>query len=369
MRSLKAFFAVFRAKYPGHQSRKAYVLLVVQISLLVLLCATNIFICVVHGDTMLLYLILVSVLALINVSALALNLSGKYKASAWLTVVSVTIGPWGSLLLDSHVAVGDYMPIVYIAVSIQLCAMLLSVRATAIIAAMQLVGLTFFLAYTPAMHHINWASLVSFVVFVAVLGSVSSNISRRQVEQIERQRNRLLDNEAQLRELSVRDSLTGLYNRRYLEERLEKEIARSLRDGHSLGVVMVDVDEFKSINDTFGHAPGDQVLGEVADMLRAGIRKTDFACRFGGDEFVLILPDCPLKDCVARAETICAKVERTPFVCDDVEIGNVSLSLGVAALPEDGVTAEALMKAADDAMYAAKSEGKNRVCTASSLAG
>ena len=367
MKSLKAFFIAFGAKFPEHQSRKAYILIVTQVTLLVLLCAVNVFICIVQADTMLLYLTLVSAIALINVVALALNLSGRYSVSAWLTVITVMIGPWGSLLLDSHVSAGDYMPIIYIGTSIQLCAILLSARSTGIIAALQLIGLTLFLSFTPAYTHINWPGLVAFVVFVAVLGSVSSYISRRQVEQIERQRNRLLENEAQLRELSVRDSLTGLYNRRYLEERLKKEITRSIRDGYSLGLVMVDVDEFKSINDTFGHAPGDQVLGEVADMLRAGIRKTDFACRFGGDEFVLILPDCPLKDCVSRAEAICERVMSTPFVCDDVEIGNVSLSLGVAALPEDGITAEVLMKAADDAMYAAKSEGKNCVRTARSL--
>lgn len=365
MKSLKAFFAAYSAKFPQHQSRKAYILLVVQATLLALLCAINVFVCVVQTDTMVFYLTLISGLALVNVAALVLNLSGRYTPSAWLTMITAVVGPWCSLLLDSHVAGGDYMPIVYIAVSIQLCAILLSVRATGFIAGIQLAGLTLFLIFTPALHRINWPSLAVFVVFMAALGSISSYISRRQVEQIERQRNRLLDNEAQLKELSVRDSLTGLYNRRYMEERLAKEIARSLRDGHSLGVVMVDVDEFKSINDTYGHAPGDQVLGEVAEVLRTGIRKTDFACRFGGDEFVLILPDCPLKDCVARAEAICAKVEAMPFMFDELEIGNVSLSLGVAALPEHGVTAEALMKAADDAMYAAKSKGKNCVCTAS----
>jgi diguanylate cyclase (GGDEF)-like protein len=214
---------------------------------------------------------------------------------------------------------------------------------------------------------LNWPSLLAFVVFVATLGIVSSLTNRRQIEQIERQRNKMLQDEERLRELSVRDSLTGLYNRRYMDETLRREIELALRTGSRLGLVMIDVDEFKSVNDTFGHALGDLVLCEIAARLRENTRRTDIACRFGGDEFVLILPDCSLNGCIMRAEAICTAVGNTAFICEGVCIGNVGLSIGAAALPEDGWTAEDIMKAADGAMYTAKSEGKNRVCSASAL--
>jgi len=368
MGRIKAFLAEFKAKYPPHQSFKAYVLLVVQFALLALLCGTLALICIVREDTFWFYLTLVGILMFVGAVALALNLSGRYAASAWLTIVAVTLGPWGSLLLDSHVAGGDFVPIVYVALSIQLCAILLSAKATGIIAAVQLAGLGVFIAHSAALRSMNWPSLVAFVVFVALLGSVSSTISRRQVKQIEQQHNRLLEDGKQLRELSVRDALTGLYNRRYMEQMLEREIALALRGGHGLGVVMADVDCFKCINDNYGHTAGDKVLCDVADMLRAGIRKTDFACRFGGDEFVLILPDCPLKDCIARTETICQSMEKVPLVYNNEVAGHASMSFGVAALPGDGMTAEALLAAADKAMYAAKDEGKGRVRSVDTLA-
>ncbi len=369
MKRLKAFMFELRAKYSPYQSLKAYVLVVLQITLTLLLCGTLVFVCVVREATFWLYLTLVSVLALVNVAALVLNFSGRYKTAAWMTILTVTLGPWCSLLLDSHVAAGDFFPIVYVALSIQLCAIMLSEAATGVIAIIQLTGLGFYIARSATLRSMNWPSLVAFVVFVAVLGSISSAINRRQVKQIESQRNRLLEDEAQLRELSVRDALTGLYNRRYMEQRLDMETQRALRDGHRLGVVMVDVDEFKAINDTYGHAPGDKVLCEVADMLRAGVRKTDIVCRFGGDEFVLIMPDCPLMDCIMRAKAICTAVERAVLVYDERKLGRVSLSMGVAALPDDGKTAAELMGSADAAMYTAKSEGKNRVRCAQSLEG
>ena len=335
-------------------------LFAIQLTLIALLCATLILVCVVQADTFWLYLILVGVLTLVCVAALALNLSGQYAPAAWLTIAAATLGPWGSLLFDSHVVAGDFVPIVYLALSIQLCAILLNARATVIIAAVQLVGLGMFIARSDTLRSMNWPSILAFVVFVAVLGSISSAISRRQVKQIEQQRNRLLEDEEQLRELTVRDALTGLYNRRYVEQRLEMEVASALREGYSLGVAMADVDCFKCINDTYGHAAGDKVLRDVADILRDGVRRTDIACRFGGDEFVLILPDCPLKDCIARVEAIGASMAQASVVHEGQTISPISLSFGVAALPEDGVTVEALIAAADKAMYAVK-ESKEHI--------
>jgi diguanylate cyclase (GGDEF)-like protein len=206
-------------------------------------------------------------------------------------------------------------------------------------------------------------------VFVGTLGIVSSVMNRRQVEQIEKDRSLLQESEARMQELAVRDSLTGLFNRRYMEETLEREISRAQREHRSLGVIMTDVDSFKHINDAFGHALGDAVLARVGELLERHIRKSDVACRFGGDEFILILPECSLEDAVLRAQTLRRTVEEASFMFDGTDIGQVTLSMGVSALPSHGGTAADLLRAADKALYDAKRGGRNCVVTAGMCAG
>ena len=164
-----------------------------------------------------------------------------------------------------------------------------------------------------------------------------------------------------LRNLSIRDGLTGLFNRRYLEETVVRELHRAARNGRPLGVVMLDVDHFKLFNDRHGHQAADDVLREVARVLSAGTRKEDVACRFGGEEFVVLLPDATLENAAMRAETLRAAVhERTGR--------KVTLSAGVASYPLHGESWEVLLRTADSALYRAKSEGRNRVVASASLA-
>ena len=251
------------------------------------------------------------------------------------------------------------------ALSIQLCAILLSERMTLVIALLQFGGLVALILANPDLQRINWPSLIAFIVFVGTLGTVTSVMNRRQVEQIEKDRSLLQQSEARMQELAVRDSLTGLFNRRYMEETLDREISRALREQRSLGVIMTDVDSFKQINDVFGHALGDAVLACVGGLLGGHIRKSDVGCRFGGDEFILILPECSLEDTVLRAQALRRTVEESAFAFDGTEIGRVTLSMGVSAIPEHGATAADLLRAADKALYDAKRNGRNRVVTAS----
>jgi diguanylate cyclase (GGDEF)-like protein len=167
-----------------------------------------------------------------------------------------------------------------------------------------------------------------------------------------------------LREHSVRDSLTGLFNRRYLEETLERELRRAARKGQPLAVVMLDVDHFKRVNDTFGHDAGDAVLRSLAATLRAAVRGSDIICRYGGEEFIAMLPEAGLETALQRAEALRAAVARTEVSDGRQKIGPVTLSLGVAAYPEHGETPAALIARADEALYAAKREGRNRVVVA-----
>jgi diguanylate cyclase (GGDEF)-like protein/PAS domain S-box-containing protein len=169
---------------------------------------------------------------------------------------------------------------------------------------------------------------------------------------------------ASLREQSARDPLTGLFNRRYMEETLDREIRRAAREGYGLGILMADLDHFKELNDSFGHAAGDDVLRGIGGFLAAAVRGEDVACRFGGEEFVVILPKASLADTERRAEAL-----RNGIKVD--QLGEptrlhpaATMSIGVAAYPDHGTSAGQLLLAADSAMYRAKAEGRDRVVVA-----
>lgn len=165
-----------------------------------------------------------------------------------------------------------------------------------------------------------------------------------------------------LQNQSIRDSLTGLFNRRYLEESLERELHRSARNQQSLGIIMLDVDHFKQFNDTFGHLAGDAVLRELGQFLQSHVRKSDIACRYGGEELILILPEASLEIVLERAQAIRERVKHLQVQHRHQLLGTITLSLGVAMFPEHGLTVEAVLQAADAALYRAKQLGRDRVC-------
>jgi len=171
-----------------------------------------------------------------------------------------------------------------------------------------------------------------------------------------------------LRTQSVRDALTGLYNRRYLEEVLDREVRRAARAQQTLGILMIDLDHFKSFNDTYGHNAGDMVLRETAASLIRGIRAEDFVCRFGGEEFVVILPTADLDTSRVRAERLRFKMRELTLMHQGKSLGMVTISVGVATFPEHGMSPKELMAAADAALYEAKRCGRDQVVVASSRA-
>jgi diguanylate cyclase (GGDEF)-like protein/PAS domain S-box-containing protein len=169
-----------------------------------------------------------------------------------------------------------------------------------------------------------------------------------------------------LRTQSIKDPLTGLYNRRYLTEMLDREIRRAVRAEQPLGVLILDLDHFKNFNDTYGHDAGDTVLREAALFLTKSVRAEDVVCRFGGEEFVVILPTADLTAAIARAERIRSKMRELTVLHQGQAVGIVTVSVGVAALPDHGITPDALLEAADAALYRAKREGRDRVVAADS---
>lgn len=170
-----------------------------------------------------------------------------------------------------------------------------------------------------------------------------------------------------LREQSIRDPLTGLFNRRYLEESLEREIRRATRSQRSLSVLMIDLDHFKRFNDTFGHDAGDVLLRELGQLLQSNVRGSDIACRYGGEEFSLIMPDATLSTAQERAELIRKSAKSFNLKHAGQALGAVTLSVGVAAFPENGDTPFLLTRAADQALYRAKAAGRDRVMLAESI--
>ena len=167
-----------------------------------------------------------------------------------------------------------------------------------------------------------------------------------------------------LAEGALQDALTGLYNRRHMDERLVSELAASQRHGRTLSLLMIDIDHFKRVNDEHGHVAGDEALKMVAFVLRGAVRKEDVIARFGGEEFVVIARETPLDGARALAERIRRAVEKSRFAWQDRELG-VTVSVGVtaagAAEAVPGRTERELLAAADRALYAAKQQGRNRV--------
>jgi diguanylate cyclase (GGDEF)-like protein/PAS domain S-box-containing protein len=171
-----------------------------------------------------------------------------------------------------------------------------------------------------------------------------------------------------LRTQSIRDALTGLYNRRYLEVTLDREVRRAARAAQSLGILMIDLDHFKKFNDTYGHDAGDAVLRETAQLLAKGIRAEDFVCRFGGEEFVVILPTADQDASQSRAERLRSKMSGLNVIHQGRTLGAITISVGVAAFPQHGMSPKELMASADAALYEAKRAGRDRVVVASSVA-
>ncbi|MBI3995583.1 MAG: diguanylate cyclase [Nitrospirae bacterium] len=173
---------------------------------------------------------------------------------------------------------------------------------------------------------------------------------------------KLEKHEAELKDLSVRDGLTGLFNRRGFGQRLKEEIGRSQRYIHPLSLLMFDIDHFKTINDFHGHPAGDVVLRVLAVCIQGQIRPTDWAARYGGEEFAVLLPETAGSGAAVAAERLRAAVAGRAVRIGPEKTARVTVSVGIATFPEDAATEEALVAAADRALYEAKRAGRNRVC-------
>lgn len=184
-------------------------------------------------------------------------------------------------------------------------------------------------------------------------------------ERIRHQRRRMRELREELASEALTDALTGLPNRRYFEEFLEAELDRIDRYGGVCSVVMLDVDDFKNYNDTLGHLAGDEILRQLADVFRDEVRLSDVVARYGGEEFGVIMINTGIEEALEASERLRVGIERHAFPDEDIQPGGeLTVSAGVAAYPTDGRTSEEVIRRADEALYAAKRGGKNRVLAA-----
>lgn len=191
----------------------------------------------------------------------------------------------------------------------------------------------------------------------------SLNQAKRELED---QLKNIQDLQNKLREESIRDPLTNLYNRRYLEDALQREFARARRNQYPSSIIMVDVDYFKRVNDTYGHHTGDIVLQEIAKILIASFRQEDIISRYGGEEFLIVMPATSIETAHTRAEILRNKIETTQILVTGQKI-QLTISAGVATFPSVGTTIHEVIKSADQALFRAKSMGRNRVVIDDSL--
>lgn len=227
-------------------------------------------------------------------------------------------------------------------------------------------------SYTP--EHIRLLELIAIQAAIAIENSRLYLKAQEELEQ-RRQAQNLLEiaNEElqiqlaqveslqkKLSELVLRDPLTGLHNRRYLDEQLAKMLADAQARARRFCVIMLDIDHFKNFNDSYTHLAGDLLLQFLAGLLRERVRPTDISCRFGGEEFILVLPDSTLEIAARRAEELRELFAQGKITFQGQHMGT-TISLGVAGYPEHGATADELVMYADKALYLAKDGGRNRV--------
>jgi diguanylate cyclase (GGDEF)-like protein len=199
-------------------------------------------------------------------------------------------------------------------------------------------------------------TLLAFISTIVVTGLVLSALRIERARAMQELERTLIG----LREQAITDPLTGLYNRRYLWEFLRREWVRAKRKDESLAVVMIDLDHFKRVNDAHGHQAGDFVLVAVAGLLRNQIRSSDIVCRYGGEEFALVLPEASVENVRLRAEHIRAAIKGLDLRHENAPLGRITASLGVALFPRHADNPDSLIRAADEALYKAKSLGRDR---------
>ncbi len=320
-----------------------------QLSLIVLIVASLVLVVLVNPPGSLqrdVYGKLIGGIIALMCTAWVFNRIGRYTISAVLTVLCAIIGPWGSFLFDPNVSYGDLLPLTYVSISVLLASILVSPRITLGVAIFQLIVLIGVLVSIPGIKSSNWPSLLAFICIISVLSITASYIIQRYLQQ-------LLD-------YSIRDHLTDLFNKRYFEATLKDEMRRAENKNLEIGLIMIDIDGFKQFNDQYGHQVGDKILQLIGQNFVEQVNLPDTVCRYGGDEFVIIVPNCTTSSITQLAEQLRVSTKTLTLPHQGVDITDLAISLGIAMFPHHGISFADLLAAADTALYQAKQGGRNR---------
>lgn len=288
------------------------------------------------------------------------NLTGRYMPALNGTILIMFIAPWTSILYESITGSGDVIPMIFVIIPIQIAALFLATKLMLLISGVQTVAVIMNVIFSQSKDNYNWVSVICYVFIASLLGAVTSYLIRTQFDKLLKSKEELTKNQEKLQDLSVHDALSGVYNRRYMDEILDTLTKKTER---RFALLMMDIDHFKNVNDQCGHSKGDLMIQSVAGVLKSVTRKNDIVCRYGGDEFLVILVDCTYDDALSKANEIKRLVGNTGCACDDPDTIQVTASIGIALYPENGKDKEALLRAADTALYQAKEGGRDRIKT------
>lgn len=292
---------------------------------------------------------------------------GHYTPAARTMILLFTTAPWVVVLVKPSMLTRDIVPLLFITLSISLSTLFLTLVETILTVGVQFLLLVILTLSTDLASELNAASLLLYVFLLSTINIMISYIRDENLKLLQAQDRRLEKSRKRLHQQSMLDPVTGLYNRAHLENLLSGEMARAEHNQTTLGVLLIDIDHFKKINDTYGHSIGDIVLREIGQVLSNNIRQTDYLIRHGGDELVVIMPGASTGVAQRRAEQFRANIERLKIPVEGQIIDSVSLSIGVATFPEHGKTEDTLIGAADQALHQAKAAGRNQVMLASKI--
>lgn len=326
-----------------------------------LLVALAVVVTLTPGQTRTPYALITGGALAVLASSIALSLRGYHQTAFWSTAALMFAAPWASILYEFIRHSGDFVPMIYLIIPIQIMAMFVKIRPMYWVAALQTILLAVLVLVDPHRVSYNWPSVICFIFAASMLGTITSYVLRRQYDRLIRSRNDLVRSEQRMRDISIRDPLTGLFNRRHMDEAFTELFERA---SPMFSLLMVDVDHFKDINDTYGHSCGDEIIQKVAAILTTAIRKYDVACRYGGDEFLLILSDCDSENALIKAQKIKKEIENVVVDPESDVESPLTASIGVAQCPRNGDSRDAILKAVDDALYTAKQGGRNQVVAA-----
>lgn len=303
-------------------------------------------------------------LVLVSLSTIAVcywfNLTGRYAHALNGTILIMFITPWASILYESVTQSGDVIPMIFVIIPIQIAALFLATKSMLVISGVQTAAVMANIIFSQSKGDYNWVSIVCYVFIASLLGSVTSYLIRTQYDKLLMSKEELALNQEKLRDMSIHDALSGVYNRRYMDEILD--LLTRTPDQH-FAVLMIDIDHFKSVNDKCGHSKGDFIIQTIAATLKSVTRKNDIVCRYGGDEFLVILVNYTYDDALSKANEVKQLVGNIGCACDDPDAMQVTASIGIALYPENGMNTQTLLRAADIALYQAKEAGRNRIET------